>query len=196
MRYRNRSLLFINSMDIFEMLNTAGLSETRRALLEKYIHGDLPGSAATMGTISRRDHDSIVPLSFEQPLWFLSELIPFALSRQAERAREASPAAPTSLMRYPLISIWEELPGTRPIGVRDNFFLLGGHSLLSARLVDRIEQVFGRKVSLPAIFAGPTIGHLATVLQGQEESTLRVVAGTHDTSKTRHLHDLAECVPG
>ena len=77
--------------------------------------------------------------------------------------------APTLMSHYQLIQIWEELLETRPIGIRDDFFSLGGHSLLAAQMVNRIEQVFGKKLPLTALFAGPTIEHLAHVLDQQEE---------------------------
>ena len=81
--------------------------------------------------------------------------------------------APTSLMHHQLRRIWEELLDVRPIGIRDNFFYLGGHSLLATRLVDRIEQVFGKKLPLATLFAGPTIEQLALAMQVEEERSSR-----------------------
>jgi amino acid adenylation domain-containing protein len=89
------------------------------------------------------------------------------------RTTEESFVAPTSLVHYQLMMIWEELLDVSHIGIRDNFFLLGGHSFLAARLVDRIEQVFAKKIALPTLFAGPTIEQLATALLQQEESNSR-----------------------
>jgi acyl carrier protein len=80
---------------------------------------------------------------------------------------------PTEIMHYQLLNIWEELYTARPIGIRDNFFHLGGHSLLAARLIARIEQVFGKKISLSALFAGPTIEDLTRVLQEQIQASPR-----------------------
>ncbi|MFL5625145.1 MAG: thioesterase domain-containing protein, partial [Ktedonobacteraceae bacterium] len=81
--------------------------------------------------------------------------------------------APTSLVHHQLVQIWEELLETRPIGMRDNFFQLGGHSLLAARLVQRIEQVCGKKISLATLFAGPTIEQLTDAFQCQEDKGSR-----------------------
>ena len=53
--------------------------------------------------------------------------------------------------------------------MRDNFFFLGGHSLLAARLVARIEQVFGKKIPLATLFTQPTIEQLTKVLVGRED---------------------------
>ncbi|HJT57515.1 MAG TPA: amino acid adenylation domain-containing protein [Ktedonobacteraceae bacterium] len=81
--------------------------------------------------------------------------------------------APTSLVHHQLRHIWEELLDVRPIGMRDNFFYLGGHSLLATRLVDRIEQVFGKKLPLATLFAGPTIEQLSLAMQAEEERSSR-----------------------
>jgi len=82
---------------------------------------------------------------------------------------EGTFVAPTSMVHYQLLQIWEELLDAQPIEIRDNFFHIGGHSLLAVRLVNRIEQVFGKKIPLAALFAGPTIEQLASALQKQED---------------------------
>jgi hypothetical protein len=72
--------------------------------------------------------------------------------------------APTLLVHQQLIAIWEDLLDVRPIGIRDDFFNLGGNSLLAVRMVVRIEQVWGKKLALATLFAGPTIAQLAQAL--------------------------------
>jgi thioesterase domain-containing protein len=72
--------------------------------------------------------------------------------------------APKLLVHQQLIEIWEDLLDVRPIGIRDDFFNLGGNSLLAVRVVARIEQVWGRKLALATLFAGPTIDQLAQAL--------------------------------
>jgi amino acid adenylation domain-containing protein len=64
-----------------------------------------------------------------------------------------------------LIQIWEELLQTKPIGVRDNFFDLGGHSLLLAKLLRKIEHVFGKKLSMAAVFQQSTVEKLADLIR-------------------------------
>jgi len=49
--------------------------------------------------------------------------------------------------------------------VHDNFFDLGGHSLLVAKLVRRIDQEFGTRLTMSTVFQSPTIEHLAPLLQ-------------------------------
>jgi amino acid adenylation domain-containing protein len=72
-----------------------------------------------------------------------------------------------------LIQIWEELLDVRPIRVTDDFFDLGGHSLLAARLVERIEQAFGKKIPLTTFHAGATIESLAQVIGQQSDTAAR-----------------------
>src|SRR6185437_11800031 len=70
----------------------------------------------------------------------------------------------TSPVHQQLVQIWEELLEVRPIGISDNFFEAGGHSLLAVRLLDRIEQVFGKKISPSILLANPTVEELANAL--------------------------------
>jgi amino acid adenylation domain-containing protein len=69
-----------------------------------------------------------------------------------------------------LVRIWEEELGTAPIGITDDFFDLGGHSLLAARVLDRAEQAFGRRVPLSALMHSPTIETLATAFWEAESA--------------------------
>ena len=64
-----------------------------------------------------------------------------------------------------LVKIWEAILEVRSVGIKQNFFELGGHSLLVAKLLQRIEQIFGKKLSMAAIFETPTIEQQALLLQ-------------------------------
>ncbi|MGH7766721.1 MAG: phosphopantetheine-binding protein [Candidatus Binatia bacterium] len=68
--------------------------------------------------------------------------------------------APSHSLERQLVAIWEEYLGVRPIGVRDDFFELGGNSLIAARMMYGIEKACGRKVPLSTLFEGATIEHL------------------------------------
>jgi thioesterase domain-containing protein/acyl carrier protein len=78
--------------------------------------------------------------------------------------RVASCVEPRSALERQILGIWEELLETRPIGVRDDFFELGGDSLLAVRLMYRIEQTCGRKLPVDTLFGGATIEDLAKAL--------------------------------
>ena len=87
---------------------------------------------------------------------------------------EESFVAPTSMVAHRLKQIWEELLDVRPIGMRDNFFHIGGHSLLAAKLVARIEQELGKRISLETLFAAPTIEQLVLAMQTEQEKSSRI----------------------
>ena len=56
-----------------------------------------------------------------------------------------------------LAGIWAELLKVERVGREDNFFELGGHSLLAVRVISRVRQALGVKVSLGALFAQPVL---------------------------------------
>ncbi len=55
------------------------------------------------------------------------------------------------------------------MGVNDNFFDLGGHSLLMARLQSRLSELLGREVGMVDLFSNPTVGSLARLLSPNEQ---------------------------
>ncbi|HVM59916.1 MAG TPA: condensation domain-containing protein [Verrucomicrobiae bacterium] len=63
-----------------------------------------------------------------------------------------------------LVELWEAAFGVRPIGVNQNFFELGGDSLLAARLFAQIEKAFKTKLPLATLVESPTIAELAGIL--------------------------------
>jgi amino acid adenylation domain-containing protein len=75
--------------------------------------------------------------------------------------------APQTPLERQLVEIWEDLLETRPIGTRDDFFALGGHSLTAARLVARIEDATGGTLPVSTLLSAPTIERLARVLTGE-----------------------------
>jgi thioesterase domain-containing protein len=68
-------------------------------------------------------------------------------------------------MEKTLCAIWREVLHLEHLGIHDNFFDLGGHSLLTVRLVSRIRSDLRRACTLPMIFRFPTIATLASALE-------------------------------
>ncbi|BDU21544.1 hypothetical protein DYGSA30_30010 [Dyella sp. GSA-30] len=68
--------------------------------------------------------------------------------------------APHGDIEQALAALWSELLGVERVGRQDNFFKLGGHSLLIVRMMERIRQM-GMDVEISAVFAAPTLASLA-----------------------------------
>ena len=70
-------------------------------------------------------------------------------------------APPTTPTEQRLAAIWQELLGIEGIGINDNFFELGGHSLMATRVLARITETPGVRLTLRDMFDAPTIAGLA-----------------------------------
>lgn len=74
-------------------------------------------------------------------------------------------ALPTTETEHKLAAIWSELLGGRQIGIHDNFFSSGGHSLLAMRLVARVAAELGAEIGLRELFEEPTIAAMALLVE-------------------------------
>ncbi|HEY1528469.1 MAG TPA: non-ribosomal peptide synthase/polyketide synthase [Candidatus Angelobacter sp.] len=77
---------------------------------------------------------------------------------------------PRDRFELQLAQTWEELLRVQPIGVRESFFEIGGHSLLALRLITRIRKQFGYDLPLAELFRSPSIESLAMVLRRKYDS--------------------------
>ncbi|MER3374114.1 MAG: phosphopantetheine-binding protein, partial [Allomuricauda sp.] len=68
--------------------------------------------------------------------------------------------APRTELESVLAGIWGDLLGVDRVGIHDNFFALGGDSLLTMKLIHKIHKKLDIKMSLKAIFQFPTIVQL------------------------------------
>ncbi|ATB48375.1 non-ribosomal peptide synthetase [Corallococcus macrosporus DSM 14697] len=87
------------------------------------------------------------------------------------RAQEAQPRTASVAPRTPheeiLAGIWSAVLGLERVGIHDDFFDLGGHSLKATQVIARTREAFGVDVPVRAIFERRTIALLAETLSGQ-----------------------------
>src|SRR5207249_4747389 len=73
--------------------------------------------------------------------------------------------APRTKTEHKLVAMWEEILKRSPIGIHDNFFDVGGHSLLAVTLLAKVEREFGRHLPLVSLFQNATIAELARLVE-------------------------------
>ncbi|MFL6254670.1 MAG: amino acid adenylation domain-containing protein, partial [Pyrinomonadaceae bacterium] len=135
--------------------------------------GDKPPTAELRGWLKTKLPDYMVPAQFVElerlPLTPNGKLDRKALSRIREKPAEAPQTMQANKTEEALIEIWKELLGVPAVGLDDNFFDLGGHSLLIARMSQLIEQRFGTPVRIVPLFRYPNIRALAAFLSESQE---------------------------
>jgi amino acid adenylation domain-containing protein len=77
--------------------------------------------------------------------------------------------APRSRTQSLIAGVWKDLLGVERVGLKDNFFDLGGHSLLVIRMAGRLKSHFGRPVGVMDIFQHPTVERLAALFAGEAD---------------------------
>jgi amino acid adenylation domain-containing protein len=134
----------------------AGLSEHLRQALPDYM---VPAAFVVLPALPLTGSGKIDYRALPEPDWG-------AATGQAG----AAPRTPTQARLTEIMAEVLALPA--PVGVNDNFFALGGHSLTAVRLMARIHDVYGVELPVRALFADPTAAGLAIALDdsgGAEE---------------------------
>ncbi len=94
--------------------------------------------------------------------------------------------APRNEIERTIAAIWQEVLQVRKVGTRDNFFDLGGHSLLMVQVHSKLRQIFHKEISMIEMFKYPTVGMLARYLREElpDKSTVK-----EKSERIRSRHD-------
>ncbi|MCD9188131.1 MAG: amino acid adenylation domain-containing protein [Pyrinomonadaceae bacterium] len=92
--------------------------------------------------------------------------------------------APTTEAELVIADIWCEILNIKKVGIEDNFFTLGGHSLLLAQMHAKLVQKFEKEISLIDLFKYPTIKTLAEFLTNESNSEANAGRG-RERAETR-----------
>ncbi|HEY9827187.1 MAG TPA: amino acid adenylation domain-containing protein [Stenomitos sp.] len=130
-----------------------------------------------------------VPAFMLPSAFVLLEELPLTLNGKLDRralpipqwtpGEEGTYVEPTTPVEIKLAKIWRDLLGIEQIGVNDDFYELGGYSLLAVRLVALISETFQQEIPLEILFKKPTIADLAEVISELEKIP-------HDQKKSRN----------
>ncbi|BAZ82714.1 non-ribosomal peptide synthetase [Sphaerospermopsis kisseleviana CS-549] len=113
--------------------------------------------------------------------WMVLDSLPLTPNGKVDRRSLPAPArtrpdleeafvAPRNSIEEQLATLWTQLLGLDVVGVNDNFFCLGGHSLIVTQMISRAREIFSVNISFVQVFANPTIAAVAELItQGGEE---------------------------
>ena len=144
------------------VVSTGGTPETagelRRALTEVLPSYMVPSAIVLLDELPLTPNGKIDRKALPEP-------------QQQRPGAASSLVQPRTKLEEQLVDVWEAELGISPIGVTDDFFMLGVTSIVAARLLARIERQLGGSLPLGALFRAPTIESLARLLEhGTEES--------------------------
>jgi thioesterase domain-containing protein/acyl carrier protein len=133
--------------------------------------GKAPTAAEMREFLAAKLPDYMVPSAF-----VVMDSFPLTSSAKLDRARLPEPdllrdapertfVAPRNEIEIQLKAVWERILGVQPVSVTDNFFEIGGHSLLAVRLFSEVNALFGTTVELAELFQSPTIEKLARIIR-------------------------------
>ncbi|ARH01092.1 non-ribosomal peptide synthetase [Legionella micdadei] len=92
-------------------------------------------------------------------------------------------AAPTSEIEQKIAEIYAEVLRVERVGIDDNFFDMGGHSLLLVRIHGQLQEFFERKIPIVKLFEYPTVRKVATLFAKQDESTASAQASNRANTR-------------
>jgi amino acid adenylation domain-containing protein len=75
--------------------------------------------------------------------------------------REQEYVGPRNATEETLCRLWQEVLRRERVGIHENFFNIGGHSLLAVQAISRIKQAFTVEMPLSVLFAAPTVARMA-----------------------------------
>ncbi|MBP7336120.1 non-ribosomal peptide synthetase [Niveispirillum sp.] len=138
--------------------------------LVAYLVGNVPEPAALRAYLGERLPDYMIPGAFVTlealPLTANGKLDRRALPAPDQAAGDAVHAPPRTPTEMLLAGIWREVLGVEQVGIHDNFFSLGGDSILSIQIANRAGRA-GFAISVRQLFQHQTIAELARAVPEQ-----------------------------
>jgi amino acid adenylation domain-containing protein len=143
--------------------------------------GQLAGyyvAAAPVPAEALREHCLARLPEFMVPVLFVPlDAVPLTVNGKVDRARLPAPAAdgsgesaaPTGIFEELIASVWSEVLGRDRISADDDFFALGGHSMVALRVIARLKKELGLAVRTRTVYQHPKLRDLA----GYIEAVLR-----------------------
>ncbi|AMO24136.1 hypothetical protein GCM10027034_16970 [Ramlibacter solisilvae] len=157
--------------------------------------GANPQPESLRGALARELPDIMVPAAVlvlpALPMTPNGKVDRRALPEPQAAAARAAISAPQSELEVTIAAIWQDVLGLPQVGTGDNFFDLGGHSLLVVQVQRRLREACGREVSITDMFRLPTIKSLAAHLGGHAPAASAVGDGLARAQARRMMRSRA-----
>ncbi|HEY1381336.1 MAG TPA: amino acid adenylation domain-containing protein, partial [Gemmataceae bacterium] len=147
--------------------------EAGRLQLVAYVVGAGELDPAELAAVLRRG----LPEFMLPAAWVVLPELPLTAGGKVDRRALPAPAtakaarayvAPRKPTERKIATVWAELFNAARVGIEDNFFDLGGNSLMAVQLAARLSRALGREVSVRTILFYPTVAALAKAVDGGE----------------------------
>jgi amino acid adenylation domain-containing protein len=163
-----------------------------------------PSVTEVRGFLKRKLPDYMVPSRF-----VLMEAMPLTPNGKIDRAalpvsdnsrpESGTPfVMPITPVEEQLAQIWSEILGINQVGVNDNFFDLGGHSLAAGRVVSRVIKTLQLELPIRALFESPTVAEMAAIIaqnqakKASDEKLTRMLSEVETMSEEEARKQLVE----
>ncbi|WP_224362051.1 non-ribosomal peptide synthetase [Hyalangium versicolor] len=143
--------------------------------------------------LRQRLPEAMIPSAFV----FLPEL-PLTPNGKVDRRALPAPAVTRANLREAFVAprtpteeamarLWTELLRVESIGIHDNWFELGGNSLVATQLLSRLRQSFGVELPLRRVFEAPTIAGLTTSIEAERGASSPLAPALRRAERPAHL---------
>ncbi len=96
-------------------------------------------------------------------------------------------APPENEIEALIIDVWQQLLGIDQLGIHDNFFDLGGNSLIALKVISRLKQALQMDIPVVSLFEGPTAHALAEMLSQQQNGQQPAYEASQSRGERRRL---------
>jgi acyl carrier protein len=157
------------------------------------VREDTPNDPRLTGYVTLRENENVdgralraglasrLPEYMLPSQWVFLNEFPLTPNRKVDRralpvpenkeASSALSAPPTSESEIKVAAIWQELLKHKNVGIHDNFFDLGGNSLLVVQLQSRLRKHLGCQISLVELFQKTTVSAIASYVDAQNRNS-------------------------
>lgn len=155
--------------------DVGGVTSTEQSLVAYLIaSGELPSATELRKSLGKTLPDYMIPSAF-----VTLDRFPLTPNQKVDRKALPTPEidrqqlsadfrAPRDQVELQVANVWKKNLNVRDLGLDDNFFDAGGHSLAAARMIVDMEKLYGERLPLATLLHAPTIRQFAGVIKNKD----------------------------